>query len=140
MLTLPLESSQTLDAVATMSAPAEVMAKLDVLALELDTLSKSLTGTECVLEPLEAQYEEWVGDWEASLWEECSVSETKWPPEKLRSRMAHRAMDSELLGAVNAGQAKRKRLERRIASVKVVVDAQRSLLSCLKAELEATTR
>ncbi len=114
------------------------MGNLDTLAAELDTLSKSLANTERNLEPLEAQYEEFVGDWEAALWEECSVSETKWPPEKLRLRMAHKAMDSELLGAVNAGQAKRKRLEKRIGSIKVLVDAQRSILSALKEELAAS--
>lgn len=113
------------------------MARLDALAGELDDLSRALAETERRLEPLEAQYEEFVGDWEASLWEECSVSETKWPPEKLRLRMAHKAMDSELLGAVNAGQAKRKRLEKRIGSIKVLVDAQRSILSALKVEAEA---
>lgn len=118
--------------------PAEVMAKLDALAGELDTRSKDLAETERILEPLEAQYEEWVGDWEANLWEECTVSETKWPPEKLRLRMAHRAMDSALLGAVNAGQAKRKRLEKRIGAIKVLVDAQRSVLSALKEEMAAT--
>lgn len=121
-----------------MIAPADVMTKLDNLASELDTLSKGLAETERKLEPLEAQYEEWIGDWESALWEETNVSETRWPPEKLRLRMAHRAMDAELRGSVNAEQAKRKRLEKRIGSVKIMVDAQRSLLSCLKAELEAS--
>jgi hypothetical protein len=117
--------------------PAEVMARLDQLATELDTLSKALAGTERDLEPAEAKYEEFVGDFEAHLWEDSTQGDAKFPPEKLRLRMAHKAMSAELLGSINAGHAKRKRLEKRIGSLKVQVDAQRSLLSCLKTELEA---
>jgi hypothetical protein len=115
------------------------MTKLDELASELDTRSKELAQVERDLEPVEARYEAFIGEWEYSMWEEASVSDTKWPPERLRLRMAHRAMPSELLGAFSTGQAKRKRLERRIGSVKVMVDAQRSLLSALKVEMEASS-
>ena len=121
-----------------MTDPASVMARLDDLAAELDMRSKELAEAERQLEPLEAQYEEFVGDWESSLWNESMHGDTKFPPEKLRLRMAHQAMDPTLLGAVNAGQAKRKRLEKRIGSVKVQVDAQRSILSALKVEREAS--
>lgn len=121
-----------------MADPASVMAKLDELASELDTRSKELAGVERALEPVETRYEAFIGEWEYSLWEEASVSDTKWPPEKLRLRLAHRAMPADLLGAVTTGQAKRKRLEKRIASIKVQVDAQRSILSALKTELEAS--
>jgi predicted RNase H-like nuclease (RuvC/YqgF family) len=119
-------------------SPAQVMARLDSLAGELDGLSKALTQTERELEPLEVRYEEFVGDWEASLWEESKISETKWPPETLRSRMAHRAISSELLGSMNAAQAKRRRLEKRISTIRVLVDSQRSILSALKEEMAAT--
>ena len=121
-----------------MTDPGEVMAKLDTLATELDQRSKELADTERKLEPIEKKYEEEMGDWEANLWDEHTASEQKWPPEKLRLRLAHRAMDERLLGAYGAGQARRKRLEKRIASVKVQVDAQRSILSALKAEMEAS--
>src|ERR1700679_3072624 len=119
-----------------MTSPAEVMSTLEALVVELDTRSKDLAETERNLEPAEARYEESVGDWAASLWNE---PDAKWPPEKLRLRMAHKAMDPQLLGAVQTGQAKRKRLEKRIGSIKVQVDAQRSILSALKAELEASS-
>ena len=121
-----------------MTDPGSVMVKLDTLATELDQRSKELADTERLLEPVEAEYEEKVGDWEAALWEESQLTETKWPPEKLRQRMAHRALDPKLLGSVFALIAKRKRLEKRIASLKVQVDAQRSILSALKVEMEAS--
>ena len=121
-----------------MTDPGSVMAKLDTLAAELDTRSKELAEVERQAEPAEALYEEFVGDWESSLWEECSLSDTKWPPEKLRTRMAHKAMPREILGNFNALGARRKRLEKRIGSLKVQVDAQRSILSALKAEAEAS--
>jgi predicted RNase H-like nuclease (RuvC/YqgF family) len=120
------------------TSPAQVMVRLDALACELDGLSKALAETERALEPLEARYEEFVGDWEVSLWEEVNVSEIRWPPERLRLRMAHRAISAELLGSLNAAQAKRKRLEKRIGAIKVLVDSQRSILSALKEEMAAT--
>ena len=121
-----------------MTDPGSVMVKLDTLAGELDLASKSLSSTEESLERVEASYEEVIGDWEANLWEESQTQEVRFPPEKLRTRMAHRAMSPELLGSYNSLTAKRKRLERRIASIKVQVDAQRSILSALKEEMAAT--
>lgn len=133
-----------------MTDPGSVMTKLDDLALELDTRSKELAETERqlgtemnrttgeILPGVEARYEEALGDWEAGLWDECQMSDTKWPPEKLRQRMGHRAMDASLLGSFNALTAKRKRLEKRIGSIKVQVDAQRSILSALKEEMAAS--
>lgn len=121
-----------------MTDPGTVMAKLDSLAAELDELSKALAETERQLEPVEAKYEEWLSDYEANLWEESQLGDQKFPPEKLRLRMAHRAMAAELLGSFNALRAKRKRLEQRIGSIRVQVDAQRSILSALKTELEAS--
>ena len=114
------------------------MTKLDDLALELDRRSKELAETERTLEPLEAQYEEFVGDWESSLWNESMHGDTKFPPEKLRLRMAHLAMPREILSAYTTGTAKRKRLEKRIGAVKALVDAQRSILSALKEEMAAS--
>ena len=121
-----------------MTDPGSVMVRLDTLAAELDVRSKELAETERRLEPVEAQYEETLSDWETALWEESQTTDTKFPPEKLRLRMAHRAMNATLLGAFNTKQAKRKRLEKRIAAIKVQVDAQRSILSALKAEAEAS--
>jgi hypothetical protein len=120
------------------SDAVQVMARLDELARELDGRSRELADTERGMEAVQAQYEEVVGDWEAALWEESQLGDTRWPPERLRERMAHRAMDPKLLGAYNAGVAKRKRLERRIGALKVQVDAQRSILSALKEEAAAT--
>ena len=122
------------------SDPGSVMARLDALSQELDHVSKELAKTEEEVEPIEAQYEERVTDWETALWDQCREDpETqKWPPEKLRTRMAHKAFDAVLLAQMTALQAKRKRLEKRVGSIKVQVDAQRSILSALKTEAEAT--
>ena len=121
-----------------MTSPAEAMAKLDSYASELDELSKALAETERKLEPAEESYEEWLGDYEAAAWNESLMGDQKFPPEKLRLRMAHLAMPREILSAYTTGTAKRKRLEKRIGAVKALVDAQRSILSALKEEMAAS--
>ena len=121
-----------------MTDPGSVMVKLDTLADELDKRSKEMAETEREMETSERLYEGWLGEWEANLWEESLTSETKFPPEKLRLRLAHRAMPAELLGTYQILTARRKRLERRISSIKTLVDAQRSILSALKEEMAAS--
>lgn len=115
-----------------------VMVRLDDLSTELNDRSNELADTERQLEPVEARYEDEVGDWESGLWDECLTSDTKWPPERLRQRLAHKQIDQDLLGLHRTLTARRKRLEKRIASIKTQVDAQRSILSALKEEMSAT--
>lgn len=122
-----------------MSTPVEAMDKLDQLASELDLRSRELAGVERALEPAEVSYQSFVDDFEVGLWKEYEDSEykTKLPPEPMRLKLAHKAMDPAVLGRYVGLVNSRKRLEKRIGALKTAVDAQRSILSALKSELEA---
>lgn len=115
-----------------------VMQRLDDQAAELDYLSKALTETERKLEPAEVAYEEFMAAHEEGLWQRHITDGDKFPPEKLRERMGHRAMDPDLLGRYTALLNSRRRLKDRISAVKAGVSAQQSVLSALRTELEAS--
>ena len=122
-----------------MTTPIEAMDKLDQLAIELDQRSRELAQVERDLEPVEAQHEAFCAAHEIGLWKAHEDGGLKkWPSEGLRERMAHQDMPPELWGRWLALVASRKRLERRIGALKVSVDAQRSILSALRTEMEAT--
>lgn len=120
-----------------MTDPAAVMAKLDQQAAELDELSKGLAVTERKLEPLEAFYAEALDDFEVGCWDRHVKEEAKLPSADMRERLARRTMPDRVLSERAALLAKRKRLERRIKDLGGAIDAQRSILSALKSELEA---
>ena len=121
---------------AVLTDPTTVLGDLDLHAHELDDLSKDLAGVERKLVSVNDEYEAFMGAFEEGLWERHLEGE-KFPPEALRTRMGHRAMDPELLGRYVALTSSRKRMEKRIGTLKAVVDAKRSILSALRAELEA---
>lgn len=123
-----------------MSTPHEVMDRLDQLASELDLRSSELADVERRLEPAEIAYQTFVDDFEVGLWTKYEDSEgkVKLPPEPMRLKLAHKAIDSSLLGRYQGLIHSRKRLEKRIGALKTQVDAQRSILSALKVEAEAT--
>jgi hypothetical protein len=117
--------------------PGEAMVALDGIARELDDLSGSLAGVERQLEPVESEYERFMASHEIGLWQAHIDHDAKLPPAGLRERLAHRDMPSELYGRHTALNASRKRMEKRIGVLKAASDAQRSILSALKVELEA---
>lgn len=121
-----------------MTDAAAVMVKLDEHAAELDALSKALTETERKFEPIEGAYREFVEDFEADCWDRHVEKDEKLPSEALRLAMARRAMPRDVLGQYSALTAKRRRLKTRIGDLKSAVEAQRSLLSALKLEAEAS--
>lgn len=108
------------------------------MAGELDKLSKELGETERTLVDVEAGYEKFLDEFETGLWDK-HLEGGKLPPEVMRIRLAHRAMDAQLLEEYSAMIRKRKRLEKRIKALGAAIDAQRSILSALKLELEAVT-
>lgn len=118
--------------------PASVMAKLDGYAGELDKRSKELADSERKLEPLETFFEEFLDDFETSCWEAHVKEDEKLPSEAMRLRLARKAMPSEVLTEHASCLARRKRLQRRIKDLEGCIDAQRSLLSALKQEAEAS--
>ncbi len=101
-----------------MSGVVEVTGRLDMMAVELDTLSKALAVVERQLEPLDTFYAEALDDFECGSWDAHVKEEAK---------LSERA----------ALLAKRRRLEKRIKALGQQIDAQRSILSALKYELEA---
>lgn len=121
-----------------MSDPLTVRARLDELATELDQRSKELAETERELDPTDEAYEAFVETYECGLWDAHEKDEAKLPGAELRLKLARRAMDKKLLGRYSMLIRKRKRLEKRISSLKTMVSAQQSILSALKSELEAS--
>lgn len=112
--------------------PVTIMAELDNAAEELNDLSGALADLERKLTPVEMEVEEFEAAHEEGLWTRHVDDGEKFPPEKLRARLAHRAMDADLLGRYSALIASRKRMEKRISSLKAVVNAKQSILSALK--------
>lgn len=126
-----------------MSAVADLnvhdcIGKLREAAEELDGLSRSLHRTERDLEPTEREYRQFVDDYEVGLWKQHQDEGRKLPSEALRVKLAEQAMDPALLGRYVGLVMARKRAEKRIKDLRSSVDAQRSILSALKVEMEAT--
>lgn len=118
--------------------PISTLNDLDGYATELDTLSKQLGDVDRRFASAEAEYEEWMASFEEGLWQQHIELGAKFPPEKLRQRMGHRQMNAELLGRYMGLLSARKRMEKRISTLKATVEAKRSILSALKVEAEAT--
>lgn len=121
-----------------MTTPLEALERLEAYAAELDGLSKDLADVERKLEPVTREYDDFMGDHEVGLWNRHVEDGEKLPPEALRARLAHREMPKELLGRYSSLTASRKRMEKRIGSLKSEIEAQRSILSALKIEAEAS--
>jgi phosphoenolpyruvate-protein kinase (PTS system EI component) len=111
---------------------------LTEISNELLTLSQALQQVEKRLEPLERSYEEDFADFEAGMFKRYEDGEGKWPGEETRERLYRRTMPQESRQELMRLQAARKRAEKRISSLKAAADAQRSILSALKVEMEAT--
>ena len=72
------------------------------------------------------------------MWRRHEDDDAKLPAEKLRIKMAHKEMDPALYGRYVGLLNSRRRLEKRIAALKSLADAQRSILSALKLEMEVS--
>jgi hypothetical protein len=117
---------------------ADCIAKLREAADELDELSRDLHRIEREREPVEREYQAFVDDFEVGLWMKHQDEGAKLPAEKLRVKLAEKAMEPALLGRYTGLVMARKRAEKRIRDLRASVDAQRSILSALKTEMEAT--
>lgn len=116
----------------------EAMGRLNELAQELDDLSRALLKVEQDLEPIDDQYQAFVDAFEVGLWQKSQDNDSfRLPSEAMRSKLAHRDMPAELLGRHRGLMMARARGRERIRTVKAQVDAQRSILSALKSEMEA---
>jgi hypothetical protein len=131
-----------------MSDAGTCMVRLDEIAAELDARSKEAhivareldgykerDGTE--VKGVQKLYDDWMDEFEVGLWN-ASEAGAKLPPEPMRERLGRRKMPPEMLGAQRILESKRKRLEKRVSTLKAEMDAQRSLLSAYKVEAEAS--
>lgn len=116
----------------TTLTPGHIMADLDRQQHELNNLAENLASLARQLEPIEAEYTKFMDDHEIGLWERHVNDDAKLPAAKLRIQLAHRAMSPDLYGRYFALVKSRDRMVKRIASLKVTIDVQRSLLSALK--------
>lgn len=122
------------------SGPFDVIgarSKLNDLAGSLDRWSRALAQTSRDLEPVEAKYRSFVDDHELGLLKKSEDEDYKLPSAGLRLKLAHRAMDPELLGRYMGLTTARERQIQRLRDLKAEIEAQRSILSALKSELEA---
>jgi hypothetical protein len=107
-------------------------------ATELDELSKALMNAELELAPIERDLEVWVADFQVGMFEDYREKDERLPASEIRVAMAHRAFDRDRYNRYLALKAARSRARQRISDLKGIVDAQRSILSALKLELEAS--
>lgn len=118
----------------------EARVKLNALSDELGMLAGQLADVERKLEPVTVEYTKFVDDFETGLWfAHVSEAGAKLPSASMRLKLAHRSIDPDLLGRYVGYTNSRKRLIDRIRSLKAEIEAQRSILSALKVEMEATS-
>ena len=122
----------------TSADPIIIIGKLQMMAEELDALSRKLADVERKLEPAEDAYEKFMDSYSEGLWIKHVRDGEKFPGEDMRLRLGRRSMPVEVLGAYAGLVASRKRLQSRIASLKASVSAQQSILSALRTEMEVS--
>lgn len=108
-------------------------------AAELDALSKELVQTEVVLADLEDAYQDFIEGYEAALWEDSLEEDgPKFPPERVRLALAHKAIDRGAYNRYRIAKRARVRSKQRLSDLREIVAAHRSIVSAAKTELEAT--
>lgn len=115
----------------------EAMAKLSGYAADLDKRSRELGQVQRELDPVLDGYADFVESFEADLYRKCEADGTKLPSESLRLILARQEMPEEFRKQHDLLLRRRERLKQRISDLKAAVEAQRSILSAEKAEMEA---
>ena len=111
---------------------------LILAARELDNVSKALVQVEKDLEVLEPRVEDFLESFIAGLYEDSLAEGVRLPPEDVRKALAHKALPSELKAEYRANIATRRRCKSRLADLREIVAAHRSIVSAAKTELEAS--
>src|SRR5216110_1976611 len=94
------------------TSPSDAMRELQRLSKEVGSLASTLAEVNQALEPVQEQYEQFLDDFETGLWFKHETEGAKLPPEKMRLRLAHKAMAPELLGQYHGLTNKRDRLRK----------------------------
>jgi len=122
-----------------MTTPLEALDRLDQHARELGDLSTALMEVSRRLEEVDREYQRFVDDFEIGLYLKSEEENgPKFPSEAMRLKLARREMNPEVLGRRDGLERKRERLKQRIGDLKAIVESERSVLSALRIELEAT--
>lgn len=124
-----------------MSDVLQAKAELTRIARELGQRSTELARVSRELDQdAGPAYHTFVDDYELGLWQRSQDEDSyKLPPAALRLKLAHKHMDPAVLGRYMGLVKSRERLVQRISDLKHESEAQRSILSAAKAELEATS-
>lgn len=112
--------------------------RLIAATAELDRISKQLIEVELVIEVQEPQIEDAIEEYLVALHDECEEQEKRLPPEDIRKARAGRSVDVELRLAYRRNIAVRRRCKSRLADLREIVSAHRSIVSAAKSEMEAT--
>jgi septal ring factor EnvC (AmiA/AmiB activator) len=121
-----------------MSDVPSVMRKLEDNARQLDGLSRQLSAVGEEFARVAEGYREFVDDYEVGLYFKSESEGTKLPSEAMRLKLAHKAMNPEALGRYMALKARKESLAREIRDLKAEVEINRTIMSTLRIEMEAT--
>jgi hypothetical protein len=116
----------------------ESSAALMHATVELDNVSKALVQIEKEIEVLEPRYENFIESFIAGLWDDAQETGVRLPPEDVRKALAHRALPEDLKVSYRAHLATRRRAKSRLADLREIVAAHRSIVSAAKVEMEAS--
>ena len=99
--------------------------------------SAALLKVSQQLEVADVEYQAFVDNYEVGLYLKSEEEGgRKLPSEAMRLKLARREMAPDLLGARDGLARKRDRIKQRIADLKSEIEAERSILSALKSEME----
>ena len=119
--------------------PQEALDRLDAHSRELGDLSGALLEINRRLDDVEREYQAFVDDFEVGLYLRSEEPDgPRLPSEAMRAKLARREMSPELLGRRDGLVRKRERIRQRISDLKAEIEADRSILSALKLEAEAS--
>ena len=116
----------------------ESSAALIHATIELDRVSKALVQVEREIEVLEPQVEDFLESFIAGLWDDSRATGERMPPEDVRKALANRALPKDVKDSYRAHLATRRRAKSRLADLREIVAAHRSIVSAAKTEMEAS--
>jgi uncharacterized protein (DUF2252 family) len=117
---------------------ADSSAHLIAATLELDRISKQLVQIEKHIELQEPEIEDLIEGFIATLYEDAQEKGERLPPEDVRKALAGRSVSPELRRAYRQNIAVRRRCKSRLADLREIVAAHRSIVSAAKTEIEAS--
>jgi hypothetical protein len=116
----------------------ESATRLIAATAELDQISKQLIEIEKHIEIQEPQIEDAIEAFIVTLHEDCEAEGKRLPPEDVRKALAGQSVDADLRRTYRQNIHVRRRCKSRLADLREIVAAHRSIVSAAKTEIEAT--